>query len=444
MARAKSQVNPSFNVAKMTEVRNRFLFVLFALLIYRIGTFITLPGIDIVVMESVFKEQEGGILGLVNVFSGGALGRMSLFALGVMPYITASIIMQMLTHVHPPFQELRKEGQQGQRKITQYTRYLTVILSALQATGVAVALQNGDHGGQQLIDNPGIGFIFTSVVSLVTGTVFLMWLGEQITERGIGNGISMLIFAGIVAGLPQAVIATLELAKEGSLSYGLVLGVFIMAAAVIYFVIFIERGQRKITINFAKRQQGRHGYAAHTSHLPLKINIAGVIPAIFAQTIILFPATVAGFWGKSDSILSDVSAYMAPGQPLYYFLYGFSIIVFCFVYSAIIFNVRDTADNLKRQGAFIPGIRPGEQTAKYIDGVMTRLTVVGSLYFASVCILPSLVVNYFNVPISLDGTALLIVVVVIMDFMAQLQAHMMSHQYEGLMKKANLRSGHSR
>lgn len=439
MSRPKNQMNPSLNLGKMTEIRNRILFVLFALLIYRVGTFITLPGIDMFVLESLFEEQQGGILGMVNVFSGGALGRMSLFALGVMPYITAAIIMQMLGHVHPPFQELRKEGQQGQRKITQYTRYLTVILSAVQATGVAVALQNADYGGQQLITNPGVNFVFTAVVSLVTGTVFLMWLGEQITEKGIGNGISMLIFAGIVAGLPQAVIATLELAKDGEISYPTVLVVFLMAAAVVYFVIFIERGQRKITINFAKRQQGRQGYAAQTSHLPLKINIAGVIPAIFAQTIILFPATIAGFWGKSDSVLSDIATYISPGQPLYYVLYGLSIIVFCFVYSAIMFNVRETADNLKRQGAFIPGIRPGEQTAKYIDGVMTRLTVIGSLYFASVCILPSLLVTYFNVPLSLDGTALLIVVVVVMDFMAQLQAHMMSHQYEGLMKKANLK-----
>lgn len=441
MSRSTAQMNAGMNLGKLSEVRNRILFLLFALLIYRVGSFITLPGIDPQVLAKLFESQQGGILGLVDVFSGGALGRMSMFALGVMPYITASIIVQMLGHVHPPFQELRKEGQQGQRKLTQYTRYLTIILAAVQSFGVAVALQNPEFGGAELVRNPGVSFIFTAMVTLVTGTMFLMWLGEQITERGIGNGISMIIFAGIVAGLPQAIASMLDLAATGELSYGMVLLVFVLAAAVTAFVIFVERGQRRITINFAKRQQGRQAYAAQTSHLPLKLNIAGVIPAIFAQAIILFPATIASFAGSTgtDSWVSDLAAYMSPGQPAYMLLYGGAIIFFCFFYSALVFNARETADNLKRQGAFVPGIRPGEQTARYIDGVMTRLTVVGSLYITAVCLLPEILITYFNVPFNFGGTALLIVVVVVMDFMSQLQSHLMSHQYEGLMKKANLK-----
>ena len=441
MSRSNAQMNPGMNLGQLTEVRNRILFLLFALLIYRVGSFITLPGIDPQVLAKLFESQQGGILGLVDVFSGGALGRMSMFALGVMPYITASIIVQMLGHVHPPFQELRKEGQQGQRKLTQYTRLLTIVLAAMQSFGVAVALQNPEFGGAELVRNPGVSFIFTAMVTLVTGTMFLMWLGEQITERGIGNGISMIIFAGIVAGLPQAVASMLDLAATGELSYAMVLLVFVLAAAVTAFVIFVERGQRRITINFAKRQQGRQAYAAQTSHLPLKLNIAGVIPAIFAQAIILFPATIASFAGSTgtDSWVSDLAAYMSPGQPAYMLLYGGAIIFFCFFYSALVFNARETADNLKRQGAFVPGIRPGEQTARYIDGVMTRLTVVGSLYITAVCLLPEILITYFNVPFNFGGTALLIVVVVVMDFMSQLQSHLMSHQYEGLMKKANLK-----
>ena len=440
MSRSASQMNPGMNLGQLTEVRNRILFLLFALLIYRVGSFITLPGIDPQVLARLFESQQGGILGLVDVFSGGALGRMSMFALGVMPYITASIIVQMLGHVHPPFQELRKEGQQGQRKLTQYTRYLTVLLAAMQSVGVAVALQNPEFGGADLVRNPGTSFIFTACVTLVTGTMFLMWLGEQITERGIGNGISMIIFAGIVAGLPQAIASMLDLAATGELSYAMVMLVFLLATAVTAFVIFVERGQRRITINFAKRQQGRQAYAAQTSHLPLKLNIAGVIPAIFAQAIILFPATIASFAGNSgNSWVTDLAAYMSPGQPAYMLLYGAAIIFFCFFYSALVFNARETADNLKRQGAFVPGIRPGEQTARYIDGVMTRLTVVGSLYITAVCLLPEILITYFNVPFNFGGTALLIVVVVVMDFMSQLQSHLMSHQYEGLMKKANLK-----
>jgi preprotein translocase subunit SecY len=441
MSRSNAQMNPGMNLGQLTEVRNRILFLLFALLIYRVGSFITLPGIDPQVLAKLFESQQGGILGLVDVFSGGALGRMSMFALGVMPYITASIIVQMLGHVHPPFQELRKEGQQGQRKLTQYTRLLTIVLAAMQSFGVAVALQNPEFGGAELVRNPGVSFIFTAMVTLVTGTMFLMWLGEQITERGIGNGISMIIFAGIVAGLPQAIASMLDLAATGELSYAMVLLVFVLAAAVTAFVIFVERGQRRITINFAKRQQGRQAYAAQTSHLPLKLNIAGVIPAIFAQAIILFPATIASFAGSTgtDSWVSDLAAYMSPGQPAYMLLYGGAIIFFCFFYSALVFNARETADNLKRQGAFVPGIRPGEQTARYIDGVMTRLTVVGSLYITAVCLLPEILITYFNVPFNFGGTALLIVVVVVMDFMSQLQSHLMSHQYEGLMKKANLK-----
>ena len=441
MSRSASQMkNSGLDLGKMTEVWQRILFLLFALLIYRVGSFITLPGIDPQVLARLFESQQGRILGLVDVFSGGALGRMSMFALGVMPYITASIIVQMLGHVHPPFQELRKEGQQGQRKLTQYTRYLTILLAAMQSFGVAVALQNPEFGGAELVRNPGTSFIFTAMVTLVTGTMFLMWLGEQITERGIGNGISMIIFAGIVAGLPQGIAQMLDSAASGELSYATVLLVFVLAIGVTAFVIFVERGQRRITINFAKRQQGRQAYAAQTSHLPLKLNIAGVIPAIFAQAIILFPATIASFAGNSgDSWVTDLAAYMSPGQPAYMLLYGAAIIFFCFFYSALVFNARETADNLKRQGAFVPGIRPGEQTARYIDGVMTRLTVVGSLYITAVCLLPEILITYFNVPFNFGGTALLIVVVVVMDFMSQLQSHLMSHQYEGLMKKANLK-----
>ncbi len=441
MSRSAAQMNPAFNLGQLAEVRNRILFLLFALFIYRVGSFITLPGIDPQVLAKLFESQQDGILGLVNVFSGGALGRMSMFALGVMPYITASIIVQMLGHVHPPFQELRKEGQQGQRKLTQYTRYLTVLLAGVQSVGVAIALQNPDFGGADLVHNPGSGFVFTACVTLVTGTMFLMWLGEQITERGVGNGISMLIFAGIVAGLPQAIAGMLDLAQTGEMGYGMVLFIFALATTVTLVVVVAERGQRRITINFAKRQQGRQAYAAQTSHLPLKLNIAGVIPAIFAQAIILFPATIANFAGTSASTswLSDLVAYVSPGQPVYMLLYGGSIIFFCFFYSALVFNARETADNLKRQGAFVPGIRPGEQTARYIDGVMTRLTVFGSLYITAVCLLPEILIAYFNVPFYFGGTALLIVVVVVMDFMAQLQSHLMSHQYEGLMKKANLK-----
>ena len=442
MSRSSAQMNSGMNFGQLTEVRNRILFLLFALLIYRVGSFITLPGINPQVLAKLFESQQGGILGLVDVFSGGALGRMSMFALGVMPYITASIIVQMLGHVHPPFQELRKEGQQGQRKLTQYTRYLTILLAAFQSFGVTIALQNPEFGGAELVRNPGVSFIFTGIVTLVTGTMFLMWLGEQITERGIGNGISMIIFAGIVAGLPQGLASMLDLAATGELNYGMVLLVFVLAAAVTAFVIFVERGQRRITINFAKRQQGRQAYAAQTSHLPLKLNIAGVIPAIFAQAIILFPATIASFAGNSStsSWVTDLAVYISPGQPVYMLLYGGAIIFFCFFYSALVFNARETADNLKRQGAFVPGIRPGEQTARYIDGVMTKLTVVGSLYITAVCLLPEILITYFNVPFNFGGTALLIVVVVVMDFMSQLQSHLMSHQYEGLMKKANLKA----
>ncbi|EDY85367.1 preprotein translocase, SecY subunit [gamma proteobacterium HTCC5015] len=441
MARPGGQMNPTANLGQLTEVRNRILFLLFALLIYRVGTYITVPGINPRVMADLFESQSGGILGMVDVFAGGALGRMSLFALGVMPYITASIIIQMMGHVHPPFVELRKEGQQGQRKLTQYTRYLTVLLATVQSVGISVALQNPEVAGPSLVTNPGISFVFTATITLVTGTMFLMWLGEQITERGIGNGISMLIFAGIVAGLPTAIANVFELTSEGQMSYPLLLGVLVVAALVTYFVIVMERGQRRITINFAKRQQGRRQYAAHSSHLPLKLNAAGVIPAIFAQAIILFPGTIASFAGNSGptSWIRDAAAFLAPGQPAHMIIYGAAIIFFCFFYTALVFNARDTADNLKKQGAFIPGIRPGEQTARYIDGVMTRLTVVGSLYITAVCLLPQVLISEFNVPFNFGGTALLIVVVVVMDFMAQLQAHMMSHQYEGLMKKSNLK-----
>jgi len=439
MSRPSAQMNPGFELSSLKTVWNRLLFLAFALLIYRVGSYITLPGVNPQILAQIFEQQQDGILGFVDTFSGGALGRMSIFALGVMPYITASIIVQMLSHVHPPFQELRKEGQQGQRKLTQYTRYGTIFLAAVQAIGVANAMQNPEFAGPDLVRNPGVFFVFTSVVTLVTGTMFLMWLGEQITERGIGNGISMIIFAGIVAGMPQAIANTLELASNGELGWPTVIVIFGAAIVLTWFVVFMEQAQRRITINFAKRQQGRQAYAAQTSHLPLKLNIAGVIPAIFAQAIILFPGTIATFAGTGSSMswMREVAAYMSPGQPIYMLFFGGAIIFFCFFYAALVFNARDTADNLKRQGAFIPGIRPGEQTARYIDGVMTRLTVIGSIYLAAVCLLPDVASSRLSIPFALGGAGLLIIVVVVMDFMSQLYSHLMSHQYESLMKKAN-------
>ncbi len=428
---------PSMNSAGMGELFARLRFVLIALLIYRIGTHIPVPGIDPQQLASLFDQNQGTILGLANVFSGGALERMSILALGILPYISASIIMQLMTAVTPQLEQLKKEGEAGRRKISQWTRYLTVVLALVQGSGMTVGLAN-----QGLTYATGLSFYVTAVASLVTGAVFMMWLGEQITERGVGNGISLLIFAGIVAGLPAAIGQSLEQARQGEISILILLGILVLAAVVIYLVVFIERGQRRITVNYAKRQQGRRMMQAQASHLPLKVNMAGVIPAIFASSILLFPASVAQWFGSGDSSdwLQDLAVAIGPGQPLNILLFTGFIVFFCFFYTALMFNPQEVADNLKRSGAFVPGIRPGQQTANYIDGVLTRLTVFGSAYIALVCLLPQFLVVMFNVPFYLGGTSMLIVVVVVMDFMAQVQSHLMSHQYEGVMKKANLGS----
>ena len=428
---------PSMNSAGMGELFARLRFVLIALLIYRIGTHIPVPGIDPEQLASLFDQNQGTILGLANVFSGGALERMSILALGILPYISASIIMQLMTAVTPQLEQLKKEGEAGRRKISQWTRYLTVALALVQGTGMTVGLAN-----QGLTYASGLSFYVTAVASLVTGAVFMMWLGEQITERGVGNGISLLIFAGIVAGLPAAIGQSLEQARQGEISILILLGILVLAAVVIYLVVFIERGQRRITVNYAKRQQGRRMMQAQASHLPLKVNMAGVIPAIFASSILLFPASVAQWFGSGDSAdwLQDLAVAIGPGQPLNILLFTGFIVFFCFFYTALVFNSQETADNLKRSGAFIPGIRPGDQTARYIDQVMSRLTLVGAIYITLVCLIPELLIVGWNVPFYFGGTSLLIVVIVVMDFMAQVQAHIMSNQYEGLMKKANLKN----
>ncbi len=438
MARSTANAVGSLaGLGQVTELRKRLLFVFIALIVYRIGTYIPVPGIDPSAMARFFEQQSSTILGMFNMFSGGALQRLSILALGIMPYISASIIMQLMSAVVPSLKELKKEGEAGRRKITQYTRYGTVFLATFQAIGVSIALQN-----QQVALTPGIGFIFTATISLVTGTMFLMWLGEQITERGIGNGISIIIFAGIVAGLPAALGGTLDLVSQGAMGEGFALFLFLMAIVVTAFVIFVERAQRRITVNYARRQQGRKMYAAQSTHLPLKLNMSGVIPPIFASSIILFPATLLQ-WSSistgSFSWLQNIATAISPGQPLYVMLYALAIVFFCFFYTAIVFDSRETADNLKRSGAFIPGIRPGEQTARYIDSVLTRLTAVGAIYITLVCLLPEFLILKFGVPFYFGGTSLLIIVVVVMDFMAQVQSHLMSHQYEGLMKKANLK-----
>ena len=441
MSASRESVMAAMGSGKLTELKQRLLFVFLALIVFRVGSFIPVPGIDPDALRVLFDQQRGTILDMFNMFSGGALSRLTIFALGVMPYISASIIMQLLTAVMPKLEQLRKEGEAGRRKITQYTRYGTLVLATFQAIGVSVALQSQAVGGLQVVPNPGPEFVITAVVSLVTGTLFLMWLGEQVTERGIGNGISLIIFAGIVAGLPSAIGGTLELARVGEMSAFLVIAIIILAVVVTGFVVFMERGQRRITVNYAKRQQGRKVYAAQKTHLPLKVNMAGVIPPIFASSIILFPATLGSWLGSTEGMgwLKDIASTLSPGQPIYVAAYALAIIFFCFFYTALIFNPKDTADNLKRSGAFIPGIRPGEQTAQYIDTVMSRLTLVGAVYITAVCLLPELLIVNFNVPFYFGGTSLLIIVVVVMDFIAQVQSHLMSHQYEGLMKKANLK-----
>ena len=434
------QPGQSFSSAKggLSELKSRLLFVVGALLVFRAGSFVPIPGIDAAVLASLFEQQQGTIIELFNMFSGGALERASILALGIMPYISASIIVQLLTVVHPALAELKKEGESGRRKISQYTRYGTLVLATFQAIGIATGLPSMIPG---LVVNLGFGFYFTAVVSLVTGTMFLMWLGEQITERGIGNGISLIIFAGIVAALPSAVGQTIEQARQGEINVLLLLLIAVIAVAVIAFVVFMERGQRRIVVNYAKRQQGRRVVAPQSTHLPLKVNMAGVIPAIFASSIILFPGTLAQWFGQGEQFgwLADVSLALSPGQPLYVILYASAIIFFCFFYTALVFNPRETADNLKKSGAFVPGIRPGEQTAKYIDNVMTRLTLAGALYITFICLIPEFMMVFWNVQFYFGGTSLLIVVVVIMDFMAQIQTHLMSQQYESVLKKANLK-----
>ncbi|MDH3978520.1 MAG: preprotein translocase subunit SecY [Gammaproteobacteria bacterium] len=432
-------VNPAAalgEASRFADLRQRLLFLLGALIVYRIGTFIPVPGIDPVALEQFFDQQDGTILNMFNMFSGGALMRLSIFALGIMPYISASIIMQMASVVVPTLASLKKEGEAGRRKITQYTRYGTVVLACFQSVGASVALQN-----QGVVITPGTSFIFTSAVTLVTGTMFLMWLGEQITERGIGNGISMIILSSIIAGLPSAIGGTLQLVETGEMPAALALILIILVLAVTAIVVFMERGQRRIAVHYAKRQQGRRMMQAQSTHLPFKINMAGVIPPIFASSIILFPSTIAQWFGTTEGWgwLQTLGAQLAPGQPIYIMIYAALIMFFCFFYTALVFNSQETADNLKRSGAFVPGIRPGKQTAEYIDKVLTRLTFWGGLYIMTVCLLPEFMILYWRVPFYFGGTSLLIIVVVTMDFMAQLQSHMMSHQYEGMLKKANLR-----
>jgi len=423
------------------ELKSRLLFVLGAFVVYRIGAHIPVPGIDPKALSIMFEQQSGSILNMFNMFSGGALMRLSLFALGIMPYISASIIMQLMTIVIPAMEQLKKEGESGRRKISQYTRYGTVVLAMFQSIGISVALQNQTAGGLAVVIQPGISFVLITTITLVTGTIFLMWLGEQVTERGIGNGISLIIFAGIVSGLPSAIGGTLELARTGEMNGAFIVVLFALSIVVTGVVVFVERGQRRITINYPKRQQGNKVYSGQSSFLPLKLNMAGVIPPIFASSIILFPATIAGWFGNVDgfSWLQDISSVLSPGQPVYVLCYALAIVFFCFFYTALVFNSKETAENLKKSGAYLPGIRPGAHTTSYIDKVMTRLTLIGAVYITLICLLPEFLIVYWNVPFSFGGTSLLIIVVVVMDFISQMQTHLMSQQYEGLMKKANLK-----
>jgi preprotein translocase subunit SecY len=426
---------------KYGDLKRRLWFLLLALVVFRIGTHIPTPGIDPEQLTQLFRQQSGGVLGLFNLFSGGALSRFSVLALGIMPYISASIIMQLMTVIVPQLEAIKKEGEAGRRKITQYTRWFTLVLATFQAFGISVALESQPG----LVIDPGMMFRFTAVVSLVTGTMFLMWLGEQITERGLGNGISILIFAGIVSGLPGAMAGMGELVRTGSMSPFVALIIVALVILVTAFVVFVERGQRRITINYAKRQVGNRVYGGQSSYLPLKLNMSGVIPPIFASSIILFPATAAQWFTSGDSesvvvrFIKDLAATLSPGQPVYIALYAVAIVFFCFFYTALVFNSRETADNLKKSGAFVPGIRPGEQTAKYVDKILMRLTLAGAIYITAVCLLPEFMVLRWNVPFYFGGTSLLIIVVVTMDFMAQVQAYLMSHQYESLLKKTNFK-----
>ncbi len=424
---------------KMGDLKRRLLFLLGALIVFRIGAHIPVPGIDPVVLADLFKSQRGGIFDMFNMFSGGALERFTIFALGIMPYISSSIIMQLMSVVSPTLEALKKEGESGRRKITQYTRYGTAGLALFQGLGIAIALESQ----RGLVLEPGLAFRLTAMITLMTGTIFLMWLGEQITERGIGNGISLIIFAGIAAGLPSAMVGTLELQRTGAFSILTVFFIVALVVGVTALVCFVERGQRRILVNYAKRQVGRKVYGGQSSHLPLKLNMSGVIPPIFASSIILFPATLAGWFGTSDDMrwLSNIASTLSPGQPIYVFLYSAAIIFFCFFYAALMFNPKETADNLKKSGAFVPGIRPGDQTARYIEKIMLRLTLVGSIYVTLVCLVPEFLIVWKSVPFYFGGTSLLIIVVVTMDFMSQVQAYAMSQQYESLLKKANFKGG---
>jgi preprotein translocase subunit SecY len=422
---------------KYGDLRRRLVFLLLALVVYRLGTHIPVPGIDPNQLQQLFKGQQGGILSLFNMFSGGALSRFSIFALGIMPYISASIIMQLMSYVVPSMEALKKEGEAGRRKITQFTRYGTLGLAVFQSLGIAMALESSAG----LVNAPGIGFRITAMVSLTAGTMFLMWLGEQITERGLGNGISIIIFAGIAAGLPKSIGGLLELVRTGAMGPIIALLIVLLVGAITYFVVFVERGQRKILVNYARRQVGNKVYGGQSSHLPLKLNMSGVIPPIFASSIILLPSTIVSWFSAGSSLnwLKDISAALSPGQPLYVLLYAVAIIFFCFFYTALVFNSRETADNLKKSGGFIPGIRPGDQTAKFIDKILLRLTLAGAVYITFVCLVPEFLILKYNVPFYFGGTSLLIIVVVTMDFMAQVQNYLMSQQYESLLKKANFK-----
>ena len=425
--------------ARYGDLKKRLLFLLGALFVFRIGAHIPVPGIDPNVLSELFKGQQGGILGMFNMFSGGALSRFTIFALGIMPYISASIIMQLMTAISPQLEQLRKEGETGRRKITQYTRYGTVVLALFQATAISIALESQAN----LVLEPGLVFRLTTVTTLVTGTMFLMWLGEQITERGLGNGISIIIFAGIAAGLPNAVAGTLELVRTGAMHPLTMLLIIVAVVAVTAFVCFVERGQRKILVNYAKRQVGNRVYGGQSSHLPFKLNMSGVIPPIFASSLILFPATLLSWFGSAEGFiwLRDLAGTLSPGQPIYVMFYAALIVFFCFFYTALQYNPKETADNLKKSGAFVPGIRPGEQTSKYLEKILTRLTLAGAIYVTLVCLMPEFLILKFSVPFYFGGTSLLIIVVVTMDFMAQVQAYVMTHQYESLLKKASFKGG---
>ena len=444
MASAAEQFASNLNLgafAKATELKKRLWFTLGALIVYRLGTYIPLPGIDPVALKDIFARNAGGILGMFDMFAGGALSRMTIFALNIMPYITASIIMQLMTAVSPHLEALKKEGESGRKKINQYTRYGTVLITALQAYGISVGLEGMQSSAGSAVIDPGLFFRFTTVVTLVGGTIFLMWLGEQITARGVGNGISLIIFSGIVANLPSAIAGTLELGRTGALSTVFIIFLLFMAVGVIFFIVFIERAQRRIVVQYPKRQTGNRMYGGESSHLPLKINTSGVIPLIFASSIILMPITVIGFSAGTGGPewLTTITAYLGRGQPLYHFIYVSLIVFFAFFYTAVVFNPTETADNLKKYGGFIPGIRPGKNTADYLDRVLTRLTVVGAAYLAAVALLPEILISKYSVPFFFGGTSLLIVVTVTMDTVAQIQSHLLAHQYEGLIKKSKLR-----